>query len=93
VLATALPLLPGVHPRMASDFTGPQPTTGLEPPGFLATNYGRRTPVVTVLAHMVYGAIIGHFYEVRPRRRPATLLRRDRTMIAEDVAALRSRDR
>ena len=49
VLVTVLPLLPGVHPRMASDFTGPQPTSGLEPPGFMALNYGRRTPIVTKL--------------------------------------------
>jgi hypothetical protein len=64
VLVTVLPLLPGVHPRMASDFTGPQPTSGLEPPGFMALNYGRRTPIVTLIAHVIYGAIIGHFYEV-----------------------------
>ena len=64
VLVSVLPLLPGVHPRMASDFTGPQPTTRLEPPGFLATNYGGRTPVVTLIAHMIYGAILGYFYRV-----------------------------
>jgi hypothetical protein len=92
VLATAIPLLPGLHPRMASSFTGPQPTTGLEPPGFLGMNYGRRTPVITVLAHMVYGAIIGQFYEVRPEP-PPSLLGRDHSMIAEDVAALSTRNR
>ncbi len=64
VLVSVLPLLPGVHPRMASDFTGPQPTTRLEPPGFLATNYGRTTPAVTLFAHVVYGAILGYFYSV-----------------------------
>jgi len=64
VLVSVLPLLPGVHPRMASDFTGPQPTTRLEPPGFLATNYGGRTPLVTLVAHVIYGAMLGHFYRV-----------------------------
>jgi hypothetical protein len=64
VLISILPLLPGTHPRMASEFTGPQPTTRLEPPGFLALNYGRRTPVVTLLAHVVYGAILGFFYRI-----------------------------
>ncbi len=64
VLVSVLPLLPGIHPRMASDFTGPQPTTRLEPPGFLALNYGRRTPVVTIVAHVIYGAILGHFYQL-----------------------------
>ncbi|HZP56241.1 MAG TPA: hypothetical protein VFC53_01645 [Dehalococcoidia bacterium] len=69
VLIAVIPLLPGVHPRMASDYTGPQPTTRLEPPGFMALNYGRRTPIVTVLAHVLYGAIIGYFYRVDGDRR------------------------
>jgi hypothetical protein len=64
VVVALLPLLPGVHPRMVSDFRGPEPTRLLEPPGFLATNYGRMTPVVTILAHAIYGAIIGAFYIV-----------------------------
>jgi uncharacterized membrane protein YagU involved in acid resistance len=62
VVVAILPLLPGIHPRMVSDFRGPEPTRLLEPPGFLATNYGRMTPVVTILAHAIYGAIIGVFY-------------------------------
>jgi hypothetical protein len=62
VVVAFLPLLPGVHPRMVSDFRGPEPTRLLEPPGFLATNYGRMTPVVTILAHAIYGAILGTFY-------------------------------
>jgi hypothetical protein len=62
VLVTVIPLLPGAHGRMASDFTGPQPTTRLEPPGFMAINYGRRTPIVTLLAHAVYGGLLGGFY-------------------------------
>jgi hypothetical protein len=93
VLVTVLPLLPGVHPRMASDFTGPQPTSGLEPPGFMALNYGRRTPVVTLLAHMVYGAIIGHFYEVGSRGEGRRLLGHRPGSPAGDLAALGARDR
>lgn len=61
VLLIALPILPGLHPRMASDATGPEPTRELEPPGFLALNYGRSTPSVTLFAHIVYGAILGTF--------------------------------
>jgi GH15 family glucan-1,4-alpha-glucosidase len=34
---------------------------GDEPPGFLLLNYGRQTPLVTVLGHIVYGAIVGSF--------------------------------
>lgn len=62
VVVVILPVLPGVHPRMVSDFRGPEPTRLLEPPGFLATNYGRNTPLITILAHALYGAILGAFY-------------------------------
>jgi hypothetical protein len=31
----------------------------LEPPGLLALNYGAGTPVVTLVAHLVYGAVLG----------------------------------
>lgn len=62
VVTALLPLLPGVHPRMVSDLRGPEPTRLLEPPGFLAMNYGRRTPVVTLAAHAMYGAVIGALY-------------------------------
>lgn len=62
VVVALLPLLPGIHPRMVSDFRGPEPTRLLEPPGFLARNYGRATPLVTILGHAIYGAILGAFY-------------------------------
>lgn len=64
VLLVLLPALPGLHPRMASETTGPDPTRGLEPPGFLALNYGRRTPAIALAAHVAYGAILGAFYEL-----------------------------
>jgi uncharacterized membrane protein YagU involved in acid resistance len=65
VLVIGMSLLPGLHPRMATDATGPQPTLELEPPGFLAMNYGRQTAIVTVVAHLIFGAILGAFYRVR----------------------------
>ena len=65
VVVVVLPLLPGVHPRMVSDFRGPEPTRLLEPPGYLATNYGRFTPLITILAHTIYGIILGLFYVPR----------------------------
>jgi hypothetical protein len=64
VLASGMPLLPAFHPRMASDQQGPTPTRQLEPPGKFALNYGHRTPVSVVLAHLMYGAILGSFYQV-----------------------------
>jgi len=65
VLTVGRPMLPGLHPRMASEQRGPTPTQQLEPPGFLALNYGRRTPLSVVVAHLVYGGILGAFYRVR----------------------------
>ena len=62
VLLVVMPTLPGLHPRMASEQRGPTPTRQLEPPGFLALNYGRRTPISVLVAHLVYGAILGAFY-------------------------------
>lgn len=60
-LTLLVPLLPGVHPRMASERSGPSLEAVLEPPGWLALNYGRATPAVTVAAHAAYGAILGGF--------------------------------
>jgi hypothetical protein len=69
VLTAGMRLLPGLHPRMASEQHGPTVTRQLEPPGFLALNYGYRTPIFTVLAHMVFGAILGGFYKFTPLSR------------------------
>jgi hypothetical protein len=54
-------LLPVVHPRMGAGFDAAGSSPLLEPPGFLLLNYGRQTPLVTVVAHIVYGAIVGGF--------------------------------
>jgi hypothetical protein len=58
-LLVLLPLLPGVHPRMASHRAGPSSTAALEPPGLLARNYGVQTPAVAILAHVAYGVVLG----------------------------------
>jgi hypothetical protein len=62
VLTAGMRILPGLHPRMASEQQGPTVARQLEPPGFLALNYGVRTPLSVLLAHLVFGAIIGSFY-------------------------------
>ena len=54
-------LLPAVHPRMGSSVHAAGSAPLLEQPGFLLLNYGRRTPLVTVIAHVAYGAIVGGF--------------------------------
>jgi uncharacterized membrane protein YagU involved in acid resistance len=58
-LTVLLPLLAGVHPRMASQRAGPDTMSILEPPGLFALNYGVQTPTITGLAHVVYGIILG----------------------------------
>ena len=57
-------LLPVVHPRMGTglDAAGQHPL--LEPPGFMLVNYGRQTPLATIVAHIAYGAIVGGFVGV-----------------------------
>jgi len=62
-LTVLVPLLPGVHPRMASDRAGPDSTALLEPPGLAALNYGTATPLVAAGAHVVYGAVLGLLLE------------------------------
>ncbi len=67
VLTAGMSLLPSLHPRMASEETGPTVTRQLEPPGFLALNYGYQTPLSVLLAHLIYGAILGAFYSMPGR--------------------------
>jgi len=62
LLTVLLPLLPYVHPRVASAFDGPGATKRLEPPGFLALHYGYRTPLVVLAAYGAYGAVLGAGY-------------------------------
>jgi hypothetical protein len=64
VLTVGMAMLPGLHPRMVSEYFGPTPNRALQPPGFLALNYGERTPLVTLAGHLLYGAMLGGFYRL-----------------------------
>jgi hypothetical protein len=64
-LTVILPLLPGVHPRMASQRAGPSSAASLEPPGALALNYGAQTPAVAIAAHLAYGVLLGLLLQAR----------------------------
>lgn len=66
VLVALLPIVQDVHPRMADEDERPDPTPMLQPPGFLALNYGPQTPLVTLAAHVLDGGIVGAAY--RPCR-------------------------
>ncbi len=52
-------LLPVVHPLMGTPETAAHEHALIEPPGFLMVNYGRSTFVVSLLAHIAFGAIVG----------------------------------
>jgi len=65
MLMVVTTLLPGLHPRMASEQYGPEAHNVLEPPGFLALHYGMRTPLAIILSHAVFGVILGSFYALK----------------------------
>ncbi|HEY4727663.1 MAG TPA: hypothetical protein VIJ32_05595, partial [Actinomycetes bacterium] len=56
-LTIFVPLLEGVHPRMASHRAGRSSTAVLEPPGLGGLNYGGQTPVVTIAAFEDHGTL------------------------------------
>lgn len=64
VLTVGMSLLPTLHPRMASERHGPTAHRQLEPPGFMALNYGYQTPISVFVSHAVFGAILGWLYRL-----------------------------
>lgn len=62
LLVAVMPVLPFIHPRMAAEHDGPLGVQGIEPPGFLGLNYGYATPLSTLVAQAIYGAILGGLY-------------------------------
>ena len=67
VMSAILPLLPALHPRMAKPYHRFDEPMLLEPPGFMGLNYGRETALITIAAHVAYGAILGSFYQLTNR--------------------------
>ncbi|MDF2117263.1 hypothetical protein PY365_16900 [Roseiarcaceae bacterium H3SJ34-1] len=65
LLVCAIPLLPYVHPRMASEHHGVTARRQMEPPGFLAVNYGAQTALVTLIAQAVYGGVLGACVQIQ----------------------------
>jgi hypothetical protein len=58
-LTLIIPLLPGIHPRMSSERSGPEVDAMLEPPGLFGLNFGLSTPIVTLIAHVLFGITLG----------------------------------
>ncbi len=58
-LTLIVPFLPAIHPRMASERSGPEIESALEPPGLMGLNFGGSTPAVTLVAHVLYGITLG----------------------------------
>ena len=63
-LLTFTYVLPGLHPRMASEQRGPTVVRRLEPPGFFATHYGYPTPVWVMVSHVLFGVLLGAMYQL-----------------------------
>ena len=64
ILTVGMSLMPGIHPRMASEQHGPNANRQLEPPGFMALHYGVQTPISVFIAHGAFGAILGSLYHL-----------------------------
>ena len=62
LLTAALPLAPNLHPRLATEYDGPTLQRRIEPPGFMGLNYGRGTPLVTLIGQALYGLMLGIGY-------------------------------
>ena len=62
LITVFLPLLPYIHPRLATEYDGPGALRRMEPPGPLGLNYGKMTPLLTFLAQSLYGVILALGY-------------------------------
>lgn len=60
-LTVLMRVVAGVHPRMATERSGPEVGARLEPPGLLGRNYGAQTPPFVIVAHLAYGTSLGIF--------------------------------
>ncbi len=65
VLLVIVPLLPALHPRIASIEQGPMGMRQIEPPGPLALYYGFSTPLMVVVSHVLFGMVVGGLYHLR----------------------------
>ncbi len=65
LLVCVIPFLPFIHPRMASEHHGVTNLRQLEPPGFLAMNYGYQTPIATLVAQAAYGGVLGACVQIQ----------------------------
>jgi len=51
-------------PHIATEYDGLGDGRRLEPSGFMGLNYGYRTPLVTLVGRIVYGAVRGAHFSV-----------------------------
>jgi hypothetical protein len=65
VAGVVMAMMPAVHPRMTATATAGSPSgpaVELKPPGPFAKNYGAATPPGVVMAHVIYGLVVGLVY-------------------------------
>lgn len=63
-----MPMMPAVHPRMASRPAGTSAVSGggvqLSHPGVLGSQWGAMTPVGLLMGHAVYGLVLALVYRL-----------------------------
>jgi len=59
LITVVLPMMPYIHPRMATEYDGPTSKRRLEPPGPFGLHYGRLTPTITVIGQTLFGLVLG----------------------------------
>lgn len=58
----AMGMMPLMHPRMGPEPVPATPGVHLDPPGLFAKNYGAMTPAGELMAHVLYGTVLGLVY-------------------------------
>jgi hypothetical protein len=65
VAGAVMAMMPAMHPRMHAGAIAGSPSgpdVELKPPGPFAKNYGTATPAGLIMAHVVYGLVVGLVY-------------------------------
>jgi hypothetical protein len=51
--------------KQRHDHQGPTAARQIEPPGPFAIHYGFSTPLMVVVGHVIFGAVIGYLYHFK----------------------------
>jgi hypothetical protein len=62
IAGMAMAMMPTMHPRMGGDADTAGDEIHLRSPGLFGKNHGKMTPVGIMMAHIVYGLVVGLVY-------------------------------